>query len=89
MSTDKQSVPDFNSIDARRRWLQNAGCGFGWLGLSTLLAQTMSAPCVMADGLGDRSQSPLAPREPHFPARAKRVVWIFVNGGPSQVDTWD
>jgi hypothetical protein len=31
----------------------------------------------------------MAPRPPHFPARAKRVIWIFINGGPSQVDTWD
>ena len=33
--------------------------------------------------------NPLAPRPPHFPGRAKRVIWFFVNGGPSQVDTWD
>ena len=32
---------------------------------------------------------PMAPRQPHFPARAKRVIWVFVNGGPSHVDTWD
>ena len=32
---------------------------------------------------------PLAPREPHFAAKAKRVIWLFMNGGPSQVDTWD
>ena len=42
-----------------------------------------------ADGLGQRSLDPLAPRESHFPAKAKHVIWIFVNGGPSQVDTWD
>ena len=28
-------------------------------------------------------------REPHFPAKAKSVIWLFMNGGPSQVDTWD
>lgn len=33
--------------------------------------------------------TPLAVKESHFPARAKRVIWIFINGGPSQVDTWD
>ena len=36
-----------------------------------------------------RSVGPMAPRAGHFPAKAKRVIWIFVNGGPSQVDTWD
>ncbi len=32
---------------------------------------------------------PLAPRLPHFPTKAKSVIWLFMNGGPSQVDTWD
>jgi hypothetical protein len=35
------------------------------------------------------SPDPLAPRAPQFPVKAKSVIWIFVNGGPSQVDTWD
>ncbi len=42
-----------------------------------------------AGGLGDRALHPLAAQPPHFEARAKRVIWIFVNGGPSHVDTWD
>src|SRR5262249_59376302 len=33
--------------------------------------------------------NPLAARESHFPAKAKSVIWLFMNGGPSQVDTWD
>ena len=33
--------------------------------------------------------SPLAPRQPHFPAKAKRIIHIFANGGPSHVDTFD
>jgi hypothetical protein len=37
----------------------------------------------------DRSLHPLAPRPPHFAAKAKSVIWLFMNGGPSQVDTWD
>ena len=32
---------------------------------------------------------PLAPKAPHFPAKAKRVIYLFLNGGPSQVDTFD
>lgn len=73
----------------RRAWLARAGCGFGWLGLTGLLQEAGGLATARADGLGDRSLDPMAPRETHFPARAKRVVWIFVNGGPSQVDTWD
>jgi hypothetical protein len=34
-------------------------------------------------------QDPLAPRAPHFAAKAKAVIWLFINGGPSHVDTWD
>ena len=83
----------YSTMHSRRAWLQNAGCGFGWLGLQSLLAQCAVSPRALGDGLGDglgdRSRNPLAEREPHFAARAKRVVWIFVNGGPSQVDTWD
>jgi hypothetical protein len=37
----------------------------------------------------DRSTNPMAPRQGHFPAKAKSVIWLFMNGGPSQVDTWD
>ncbi len=51
------------------------------LGLTTLLHEEKL--------LAGPSLDPLAIRPPHFPARAKRVIWIFVNGGPSQVDTWD
>ncbi len=35
------------------------------------------------------STNPLAPKKPSIPAKAKAVIWVFVNGGPSQVDTWD
>ena len=35
------------------------------------------------------SVNPLAPKIAHFPAKAKSVIWLFINGGPSHVDTWD
>jgi hypothetical protein len=37
----------------------------------------------------DAAADPLAPKKPHFAAKAKSVIWLFMNGGPSQVDTWD
>jgi len=52
--------------------------GMGSLGLWSLLQQ---------EGLA--GQSTLAPKYPHFVPKAKSVIWIFTNGGPSQVDTWD
>jgi hypothetical protein len=64
---------------SRRRALQQAAAGFGSLALTALLAEESAA--APAD--------PLAPRPGHFPARAKRVIFIFLAGGPSQVDTFD
>jgi len=54
--------------------------GMGSLGL---------APFLSALGSNDRSLNPLSPGKTHFPARAKRVIHIFANGGPSHVDTFD
>jgi len=67
----------------RRELLSRCGMGMAALGLASLLAD--QAQAVDAD----RSISPLAPRAPHFPAKAKRVVHLFMNGGPSHVDTFD
>ena len=65
---------------SRRQLLQRAGAGFGSLALSALLAdETLAVPAV----------GPLAPKKPHFKARAKRVIFLFMPGGPSQVDTFD
>ena len=74
---------------SRRKLLQTAGCGFGMLGLASLLNEQGLLESCRADGLGSRSLNPLAPQPTHFKATAKKVIWIFVNGGPSHVDTWD
>ncbi len=63
----------------RRDVLKNLACGFGYTALAGLCAQQAAAG----------STSPLAPRAPHFPARAKRVIFMFMVGGPSHVDTFD
>src|SRR5215471_16392331 len=66
----------------RREMLRRCGVGFGALGLAGLLDQ---AGLLAAEPIAN----PLAPKKPHFPARAKRVIHIFANGGPSHVDTFD
>ena len=69
----------------RRDLLQRSGMGLGALGLAGLLGDTgalAAAPSPAAAG-------PLAPKAPHFPAKAKRVIHFFLNGGPSHVDTFD
>jgi hypothetical protein len=67
---------------SRREFLKQSGAGFGLLALAGLLDQQE----LLA---AETTTNPLAPRSPHFPARARSVIWLFMNGGPSQVDTWD
>src|SRR5947209_3463387 len=63
---------------SRRDMLQRVGTGLGMLGLSSLLADEARVP-----------SSPLTPKSPHFTPRVKRIIHLFMNGGPSQVDTFD
>src|SRR3981081_3134183 len=60
----------------RRQALKTLGNGFGMLGLADLVH-------------GEALRNPLAPRPPQFPAKAKQVIFLFLNGGMSQVDTFD
>ncbi len=74
---------------SRRDVLRRAGCGAGMLALAALLdGKGMLSGEAHADE-NERRINALAPRPPHFPAKAKSVIWLFMNGGPSQVDTWD
>src|SRR6516165_8778826 len=70
----------------RRDFLGRSGMGFASLGLAGLLS---SQGLLSAAPDAERSVSPLAPKGPHFRARAKRVIHLFMNGGPSHVDTLD
>ena len=67
----------------RRQMLQRCGMGMGALALGNLLS---SSGYAQADA---GALNPLAVKNPHFPAKAKRVIHLFMNGGPSQVDTFD
>jgi hypothetical protein len=60
--------------------LKRSGAGFGYLALASMLAGEQPSA---------QAAQPLAPKDPHFPARAKRVIFLFMKGGPSQVDTFD
>ncbi|HVX12987.1 MAG TPA: DUF1501 domain-containing protein [Pirellulales bacterium] len=72
---------------SRRQWLAQMGTGFGTLGLAAVLAEAglLEDRAVAAMG----GAGPLAPKAPHYGARAKHVIFLFMNGGPSQVDTFD
>src|ERR1051326_2264932 len=70
----------------RREFLCRCGMGMGAVSLASLFGNLGFLQSARgADGF----TSPLVPKAPHFPARAKRVIHIFANGGPSHVDTFD
>ena len=66
------------SIQTRRQWLASAGTGFGALALNAMLADDTRA-----------SDSPLSAKSPQLPPTAKSVIFIFLEGGPSHLDTFD
>src|SRR5437870_3355049 len=68
----------------RRQMLQQMGTGLGMVGLAALLGKAGLAPAANAAPV-----NPLAPKPPHFPPRAKRIIHIYLNGGPSHLDTFD
>ena len=73
---------------SRRDFLTRTGLGLGALSLQTL--GDPAAATGTLDGLSSlASLSPLAPKPPHFAPKARRIVHFFLNGGPSQVDTFD
>jgi hypothetical protein len=65
---------------SRRALLKTAGSGFGYLAFAALAHER---------ALADAKANPLAPKPPHFKARAKRVIFLCMEGGPSHVDTFD
>ncbi len=80
-------MPHVLPARSRREFLQRAGCGFGALAFAHLLgldgvlaggAPALNAPLI-----------PLAPKPPHFAPRAKSVIFLFMDGGPSLIDLYD
>src|SRR5579872_2247645 len=63
----------------RRQMLQSLSCGFGFTAFSGLSTREAVGAAV----------NPLAPKAPHFPARAKRVIFMYMQGAPSQHETFD
>ncbi len=72
----------FAPVVSRRDLLRTSANGFGLLALGSLLAR--ANPDRKGGGV-----SPLAPKPPHFEPKAKRIIFLFMHGGPSQVDTFD
>lgn len=69
---------------SRRKLLMRSANGFGAVALAALLSDGS-----LGDGLRVRVEDPLAPKPPHLPPRAENVIFLYMDGGPSQVDTFD
>ncbi len=78
------AAPPINPLN-RREFLARTGNGFGLLALSSLLQGQANAN----DHDPARSTNPLAAKPPQLPAQAKRCIFLFMTGGPSQVDMFD
>src|SRR4051794_37877875 len=65
----------------RREFIRDAFCGFGSLAVASLFQpQAVAANAIL---------NPLAPKAPHLPAKAKSVIFLFMAGGPSHIETFD
>ncbi len=75
---------DLNFRPSRRTLLRSAGAGFGHLALSGLLGQAASQGASMLD-----TPKPLLPKSPHFAPRAKKIIFLFMEGAISGIDTFE
>src|SRR5918999_4187353 len=76
------AIPHSLPATSRRDFLARAGSGFGALALGALLARDGVAAAVTG-------RNPMAPKPPHFTPKAKSVIWLFMEGGPSHIDLFD
>ena len=89
-------TPNYNPLEhlpvlctTRREFLEKTGMGYGAMCMASVLAGTALTGSRAEAAVAAGTKSPLAPKQPPFPAKAKHVIHIFASGGPSHVDTWD
>lgn len=75
-----KNCKDFFVPQTRRAMLQQTAAGFGWLAFAAMHGTSYAS---------EQTDSPLSPKTSHFPAKAKRVIFLFMQGGPSHLDTFD
>src|SRR5881628_990724 len=74
-------LEQFRRIQSRRKFFRDCAGGIGTIALAQMLERDGRAAAV--------EQNPLAPRKPHFAPKAKNVIFMFMEGGPSQLDLFD
>src|SRR4051812_33770666 len=85
MDPRSQHCGRFEPVSNRREFLSKAGAGLGMLALADLLGGNG----LLAADAPTAAVNPLAPRPPQFPAKARAVIWLFMEGAPSAVDIFD
>src|SRR5690242_18718111 len=88
-ATSLPGVPHHQAIRSRRDFLARAGAGFGAVATSYLLGGSPLRAAPQFSAVPHDALSPLAPRPPHYPAKAKSVIFLFMEGGPSHIDLFD
>src|SRR5687768_14780668 len=83
MTSRQRPLPFARPAPSRRDFLRRAAGGFGAIALSGMLADLARAETATSP------LDPLAPRLPHYAAKAKSVIWLFMTGGVSHVDSFD
>ena len=86
MNTPSHHCGRYEKFTSRRDFLKKAGAGFGLIGLAGLL---QGDGLLGADVQSAGTLDPLSPRMPHYPAKAKSIIWLFMEGAPSSVDLFD
>ncbi len=76
----------FSGLTSRRDMLKSASCGIGFLAFADMVTRAAAKESISPD---KEVNNMLAAKAPHFPARAKRVIFMFMAGAPSHVDTFD
>ena len=92
MQSRQLECRQFTQALSRRDMLRNSGCGFAQLALAAMAAQGAGAEPENANPVNAgaaKASNPFAPKAPHFYPRAKRVIFLFMWGGPSHVDLFD
>src|SRR5437867_3838378 len=72
----------------RREFIWETGCGFTGIALAAMLGDDFF-PSRASAADGAKFVNPLAPKQPHLPAKARSVVFLYMYGGPSHIDTFD
>lgn len=82
-------IPHVEYPTTRREFLCRSGAGFGAAALAAMLAEAEGLAANTGGNSATAPYNPLAPKQPHFKPRAKSVIFLFMEGGPSHIDTFD